>query len=343
MIRIFSHVRAALLVAIMTTFGIAALADDQANPQTRDLLILTNWFEGQFDNEEQVWFQADPRSATPEADRHERIHVVHHRIDAPTFGEHVFYVEEYQDNESRNIVRQRLVTFASDLAAGAIRMRQGFFRDAASLAGAHREPERSAGLREKDVFFVDGCDVLWQRKAGQFEGGMLPKACVFGKDELRRYSVHNLTLSKDQYWRVDTTFLVSDDSLHIGHPVDRPFRLRRARDYVCAVIFIAPDGERQTVSDLVMHSQGGTVDVERASDGEKFTVLMRDKEYPYYGQRPDFMYFSVRREGEQRSIGYSVHDVRSRTLGIKVDELIAHCYLKGYEFRETYDQIIDPH
>ena len=320
-------------------FVCSADADTRpADPFTRDLLMLSDWFEGEFDNEEQIWFEKDRRSATPEEKRHTRVHVSHKRVALPAFGDHVFYVEEYADNDPGNLVRQRFVTFASDPESGAIRMRQGFFRDSKAIAGAHNDASKLANITTDDVFFIDGCDVFWRRHADQFEGAMNDKSCVFGEGDKRRYSVHNLTLSADKYWRVDTTFLVSDDSLHVGHPVDEPYQMRRAKRFVCGVIFRHEDGSQQ-ISDLSLHSQGGTVDVIRAHDGAEFTILLRDKEYPFYSDRPDFMYFSVRREGEERSVAYSVHDVRSRTLGVSIPGMVAHCYREGYQFRETYEQL----
>ena len=316
-----------------------AHGDENTNPVARDILILSEWFEGEFDNEEQVWFQADPRSATPEPERHERIHTMHRRLDLPSFGDHVFYVEEYKDNDPQDVYRKRLVIFSSGPAKGEIRMQQGFFREPGEVSDTLA---RTTGLRDltpEDVVFLDECDVHWQRVAGQFEGSMRPKACVFGEGETRRYSVHDLVLSDDHYWRVDSTFLVSDDSLHVGRPIDRPFRMRRSKHYVCTVIFGNESGASQTIEGLPLHSQGGTIDVTRDSDGAEFTILMRDKEYPYYETRPDFIYFSIRKKGEARSIAYSVNDVRSRTLGISVGGMIAHCYLDGYNFRESYDDL----
>lgn len=325
----------ALLLVPANSYG-----DDAADPRSRDLLMLTNWFDGEFDNEEQIWFEQDPRSATPEALKHERLHVIHRRIDAPQFGEHVFYVEEYTDNDATNIGRQRLVIFTSDPDEHAIRMRQGFFRDAKAMRGAHDDVSKIAQLTADDTFFAEGCDVFWHRVADQFVGMMKPKACVFGEGEKRRYSVHNLTLSSDKYWRVDETYLTSDDSQYVGHPNSEAHKMRRSKRFTCGIIFRNEDGTSQRVDGLSNHSQGGTVEAVRDADGQRFTLLLRDKEYPYYSERPDFMYFSVRRAGERRSVAFSVHDVRSRTIGVSVPELVAFCNLDGYQFQESYDEIL---
>lgn len=324
-----------MTVAALLLSAAAAQAATEADPFARDLLVLTGWFEGEFDNEEQRWFQADPRSGTPEDQRHVRVHTTHKRIHAPGFGEHVFYVEEYTENDPEKVFRQRLVIFSSAPEAGGIRMQQGFFHEPQRFLGAQHKPGVFENLQPSDAFFIDECDVYWTRVAGQFQGGMRPKACVFGEGELRRYAVHDLYLSGTKYWRVDSTFLVSDDSLHVGMPVDRPFELRRVKQFLCNFTFDARGPEPQEITGLKLHSQGGSFDVTRARDGAEFTVLMRDKEYPYYSTRPDFIYFSIRRKGEQASIVFTVNDPESRALAVNSGEFLASCHREGYNFRES--------
>ena len=315
--------------------ALPAAADvDNTDPFARDLLILADWFEGEFDNEEQVWFQADPRSATPDDERHERIHTIHTRLDLPAFGAHVFYVEEYKDNDPAAVFRQRLVLFSSDREEPAIRMRQGFFNEPKRFLGAHRAPEKLAGLTTDDVFFLDQCDVFWRRSADQYEGGMKPKSCVFGEGKDRRYSVHNMVLSAGKYWRVDSTFRISDGSLYVGHSVDRPFKMRRARVFICEAAFRPEGGPEQLVSGLRVHSQGGEATLTDESTGKVYLLRIRDKEYPYYRTRPDFLYFSLREQGEFRSVAYGVHDSNSRRMALSVGWMMANCHLDGYEFRE---------
>ncbi len=342
MMRILLLALALGLACVLACAPAAATAAPENDPFARDLLVLTEWFEGEFDNEEQRWFQADPRSATPYDARHARLHTTHKRIKAPDFGEHVFYVEEYTENNPEKVFRQRLVIFSSAPEAGGIRMRQGFFHEPERFLGAPRKPGLFDDLKPSDAFFLDQCDVYWKRVAGQFEGGMRPKACVFGEGGTRRYSVHNLHLSATRYWRVDSTFLVADDSLHIGMPVDQPFELRRVKQFICDFTFDPRGPEPQAIRNLRLHSQGGSFDVTRERDGEQFTVLMRDKEYPYYSTRPDFIYFSIRRKGELASIVFTVNDPDSRSLAVNTGEFLASCYRKGYEFRESLEKLTHP-
>lgn len=72
-----------------------------------------------------------------------------------------------------------------------------------------------------------------------------------------------------------------------------------------------------------------------------YEALLRKKEYPFYKTRPDFMYFSVRKAGEERSLIYITTDINSRNFSFNHPEsgLGIHCHRKGYEFRETLEQL----
>lgn len=328
---------AVVLTAVFAFTAVAQEGDVPRDPHARDLLILTDWFEGEFDNEEQVWFQTDPRSETPEDERHTRLHTHHRRVDLPSFGEHVFYVEEYKNNDPEDLVRQRLVVFSSLGLNGGIRMRQGFFEDPTAVQGAQHDPERLEGTAESSVLFMDECDVFWQREASQFVGKMREKACVFGDGDKRRYSVHNLILSSNKYWRVDSTRLISDDSLYVGYHESKPTELRRAKPFVCEMNLRLEGGAAQRAEGLRVHSQGGEQSVVREDNGEVYILRLRDKEYPFYDTRPDFLFLSVRKEGERRSLAYTVTDADARRLGVSFDGILAHCYREGYTFRQPLE------
>jgi len=335
------------LVLLCTTQ--TATSDEQADPFARDLKILTDWFEGEFDNEEQLWFENDPRSNTPEEERHIRLHTVHTRLDLPTFGEHVFYVEEYKENDPKDIVRQRFVTFESDLEANVIRMKQGFLKDNEAALDAYLNPDKLSQLTEQDIFFMTDlepdsqCDVFWERIGDQYKGAIPSKGCVFGENEKRRYSVHHMILSANKYWRADASYLISDDSLHVGDPIDSPIKMRRAEIFECEASFTPKDftssGNKQHIGPFRIHNQGGKASITRESDGQVFDVLLRKKEYPFYGTRPDFMYFSVRESGAKRSLVYTVNDTDARILGLNHNGMGVHCYRQGYQFRELLEQL----
>ena len=325
-----------LLAAVLLLISTAAQAAAPDNdPFARDLLVLTGWFEGEFDNEEQRWFQADPRSNTPEDERHVRVHATHKRIDAPNFGEHVFYVEEYTHDDPGRVYRQRLVIFSSAPEAGGIRMRQGFFHEPERFLGAQHNPACSTTSRRRTHSSWTSATCTGSAWPASSKAACARKPAFSARASSAATPSHNLYLSESKYWRVDSTFLLADDSLHIGMPADQPFELRRAKQFVCNFTFDPRGPEPQEITGLRLHSQGGSFNVTRERDGSEFTVLMRDKEYPYYSTRPDFIYFSIRRKGEQASIAFTVNDPESRALAVNTGEFLASCYREGYEFRES--------
>ena len=54
----------------------------------KDFPIMMTWFPRVYDNQEQVYFEAEQE--VDKALRHERIHHVFEPADLPAFGEHVF-------------------------------------------------------------------------------------------------------------------------------------------------------------------------------------------------------------------------------------------------------------
>jgi len=325
---------ATLLLSGLTL--LPAYADDAYDPNTRDLLMIAEWFEGEFNNEEQVWFH---RRSGAGGDEPTRLHVTNRRVDLDEFGEHVFYVEEYRDHDPDEVYRQRLVIFSSEGANGSIRMRQGFFRNPKSVLGAHADAALLEGLTEDDVLFLDECDVFFRRVADQYHGSMKSKTCVFGEGDERRYSVHEIILSESKFWRIDATYLTADDSFFRGTPPGTQSQLRRAKVFYCSFYFYGTNGETETVSELRVHGQGGTTTAVRSADGTTFEILIREKEYPYYATRPDFLYYSIRRFGENRSIAFGVTDPDARQFGTRAGEVGAFCYREGYTFREPVEML----
>lgn len=327
----------ALLVALTPSI-VAAQESLPMDPNARDMLILTEWFEGDFDNEEQQWFHT--RNGGEGEPAHVRMHASHTRVDLPNIGDHVFYIQHHINDDPTDVARQRIGVFISEPGDQSIRMKQGFFKDNDKVLNAHLDPSKLDGLTEDDIMFIENCDVFWRRDADQYVANMAPKACAFGEDELYRYSVHRWTLSETKFWLVDSSFLMSDDSLHVGMPVDEPFRMRRSKIFECEVTFRNEDrSTARSIKDIRMHSQGGLVWFDPDENGDVYGIRMRDKEYPFYSERPDFLLFSLQKQGETSMVGYALTDVDARRVGFNLGWVLGHCHREGYDFRQTLDQL----
>ncbi len=274
----------------------------QLDPNTRDILLLTKWFEGEFDNDSQLWFEGRMKIK----DMHERIHTIHTRIDAPEIGNHVFYIEEYTGGDTTNISRQRIVSFKSDAPKEGIKMELYFLKDANTYTGAYKNPEVFKNFTKEKLFGLDGCNVFFKKVGEQYEGRMKDKACVFGENDLKRYSVHNMTISKNQYWRIDQTYLVKDNSFYKSHSNDIPHKMRRADMYSCDINFYIksyaePDDGDLAIKGLKIHDQGGFAWVTYPKDNKKYGFQLRDKEYPFYATGSDFFMMRFIEEGKTQS------------------------------------------
>jgi len=323
------------VLSLVLLFSVGAAAQERSiDPNARDLLILTDWFEGEFDNDEQRRYFA--RGGGEGEPPHRRIHAIPTRLDLSAIGEHVFHIQHYLDDDPSQVSRLRIGIFTSEPDQNRIRMRQGFYKDTDRARDAHTNRAKLSGMTADDIFFVDGCDLYWVR-AGQdhYVANMEPKACTFGEGALHRYSVHTWTLSATGLWLVDSSFLLSDDSLHVGLPVDQPFRMRRADIFQCEVSFLGTDGRiPRKISGIRLHDQGGLAWLEADEDGDVYGLRLSDTEFPFYSERPDYLWLSFRKQGQARQVGYGLADVDSRRVGFGLGWVTGHCHLQGYDFRE---------
>ena len=84
------------LSSVLTVLLIGAVIGaraDEAAVLDKDFRTMMQWFPGVYDNQEQVYFEAEQK--VDEALRHERIHHVFEPVALPAFGDHVFYVQQH--------------------------------------------------------------------------------------------------------------------------------------------------------------------------------------------------------------------------------------------------------
>jgi len=109
-----------------------------AAPASADLAadhaLMMEWFEGEFDNFQQVWVERETKAEHP----HEHIHSVFARVAVPALGDDVFYVKQYGGGDPTKVYRQRLYSFAPDPAEGATVLRIYAFPEDASTRPSSR-------------------------------------------------------------------------------------------------------------------------------------------------------------------------------------------------------------
>ncbi len=239
-------------------FASPVLADKNA-VLDRDMRLFLEWFPGVYDNQEQVYFHEE--QGVPEDLRHERIHHTFAPVDLPAFGEHVFYVQQYLDDDPSKIYRQRIYVFTADYEENAIRLSIHTPNDVESLVDAHLDPSKLDGLTPDQTRNMPGCDVFWRKRAAEFDGQMKEKACSFVSQRSGKRIIidDDLTLTEDEIWISDRAE-DEEGNYVFGHKEGIPHKNIKARRFECWIAALERDGENWTYkSDLEMSDQGGRV------------------------------------------------------------------------------------
>lgn len=318
------------LLLLFCQIAAAEKANIDMDPNARDLVLLTKWFEGEFDNDSQIWLEGRRDWKGLPEEKHQRVHTIHRRVSIPHLGNHVFYVEEYVDDDPEKITRQRLVSFASDQEVAGIRMSIFFLKHPERFVLASTTSDVYDEIDEAAYFAIDGCDVIFKRQGEQYHGAMEAKSCQFGEGELRRYSDHQMVISKSQYWRIDRTFLVKNDQFYKGHPNDEPYKMRKVTYYHCDVSFyeeayyIRSEKDKH-YKEIAIHNQGGMEWFDNPISGKKYGVQLREKEYPFYAEGSDFFMIRFIEEGKKASDVIVTAQPHAKSVSFQIGWASVHC------------------
>ncbi len=154
--------RAGLSAALFGTCVLLASCATEQKRAEAEIADIVAWLPGHYDNVEQS--QEDARSGrTP----HVALAVTIVPIDIPTFGDHVFYLQESVADDPRRVTTQRLLSFYTDqekhvLAATYTLGEPARWRD------AHLNPDVFKGMMYKDATPLTGCELLWKKETARF-------------------------------------------------------------------------------------------------------------------------------------------------------------------------------
>ena len=314
-----------LLFVVLWVFMTGVRADEAA-VLDKDFRTMMQWFPGVYDNQEQVYFEAEQE--VDEALRHERIHHVFEPVDLPAFGEHVFYVQQHLDDDPAQIYRQRIYTFRPDYDEGAIRLTIHIPNDVASLVDAHLDPTKLSGLSPEQTRVLPGCDVFWRRQSNQFVGYMTPDACSYVSSESGKRIIFNddLLLTEEDLWISDRA-QDEEGNRVFGHPTGVPHKNRKARRFECWMTAMRRDGEWTFRRGLEIHDQGGMVWLETEEEApQQVGIKMRNVRWPYGNNRPSLVLYAYR-PGEDRAVSYAWADPSAQRIGINLRWMQASCTL----------------
>ncbi|MBL8631466.1 MAG: chromophore lyase CpcT/CpeT [Rhodospirillaceae bacterium] len=188
-----------ILFAALISLAFAAPAHAHTKADfDAQLKLLSEWLPGDYDNNEQIVRQSGGGLAVTKTTPFFRVHTIIKRVAMPEIGEHVFYLEEYRDNDPAKITRIRLYKFTVDIEAQAIRLHLLNPLKPEVLVGAHSDLAKVEALKLADMRADrDLCDVFIRWEGNQFRGAMKPKSC----DRPDKTTVdYTLTIGPKHHW-----------------------------------------------------------------------------------------------------------------------------------------------
>lgn len=320
--RIFRRVIAAICCLVLAT---AAVSADESGVLERDFRTFLDWFPGVYDNAEQVFFEDE--LGVPEDERHERIHHTFARVVLPDFGEHVFYVQQYLDDEPSKIYRQRFYSFVLDFDENAIRLKVLTPKNTDAVVDAHLDPAKYQDLTMDDVTNVSGCDVFWQRRANQFVGYMKERACSFmsQRSGKRIFIDDDLLLSEDELWISDRAE-DEEGNYVFGNKAGVPHKNRKARRFECWMAVKKQDGDSWSFdSGLEVWDQGGSAWVTTDEPvPQTVGIKLRNVVWPTGTNRNSLVLYAYQ-QGDDRAVSYAWGAPDATSLGLNLRWMQASC------------------
>jgi hypothetical protein len=319
---------ARIVVALMLLSSGGAAAATKADLEAQ-LKLLMAWLPGDYDNNEQIVRQSGGGLSKPVHEPVPRIHSRFRAVDAPQFGRHVVYLEEFRNNDPRQVTRIRLYTFAVDEARGAIRMKLLNPVDQKTLVGADGDMSRISKLSEADVKpDRDNCIVWLRWVGGQFEGTMTPRLCDRGNE----WVDYHLVIGPRYHWVKSKMRKLKGDALASEMtPGDTWLEQTKARWFSCTVNRNA-DGDMTKTSYFTtvrLHDQGGEADI-AWPDGRTLTFVIHTRAFTSPTER-EFPLFRIHEKGNHVPIAYAYAADDAERFGLNLGWFYTLCYVKGQE------------
>ena len=300
----------------------------QADPNAildRDMRTFLEWFPGVYDNQEQVYFEES--LGVPEDERHERIHHTFAPVELPEFGDHVYYVQQYLNDDPAQIYRQRIYAFTADYAENAIRLAIYTPADVDALVDAHLDQSKLDGVTPANSLNRPGCDVFWRKQANQFIGYMKKGACSFVSQRSGKRIIidDDLLLTEEELWISDRAE-DEDGNYVFGNKAGIPHKNRKARRFECWMAVLKRDGETWSFDDkLEIWDQGGTIWITTDEDEpQNVGIKMRNVVWPTGTSRNSLVLYAYR-EDRERAESYVWGEPTAERLAMNLRWMQASC------------------
>jgi CpeT/CpcT family (DUF1001) len=256
--------------AVKAASATAASAKQENKLQNNNFALFLQWFEGEFDNNEQVWQQKETAQSTATGkveNPFEHIHHIFSPIKNPAIGEHLFFVKQTLDGDPTKIYRQRLYRMTDGGATG-IKLEIFSFLDETKYRDLERTPSLAAALTLAELKATPGCEVFWRfdESKKSFEGTMQENACkIISKSSGKPiYISDTLKLNESELWISDLA--VDEAGKTVWGRDDRKPHVNRKVRYFTGWAAISrllksdvPTGKYSYQGKILLHNEGQKV------------------------------------------------------------------------------------
>jgi len=298
------------LVSMLLFLGAAAPASSETMLE-RAYRDFKAFLEGEFDNQEQYYF--DRNLELPLAERHPRNHLRIVSI-GEAAGVALFHFKQYLDDNLDEPIRDQLVATSLTDQSNAIRM------------DIFPQPERwASGSWRQDDLGTPLCSIEWRPVLDHFVGRMISTSCDDGSEQALS-ARDPVMLSASEFsifnWGLDA---VNDSGVEI--PSTR-FRNRKARVFDCWMSVTHRDGESSTFrSGLKILDQGGRLWLDSEEENPLTAgIKIRRVRWPT-GNNRDSLVLYAHRPGEEKAVAYTWGDVDAERIAMNLRWMQASCTL----------------
>lgn len=338
-----------------------ATAAATATP-AEDLVRLSNWLAGEWNNNEQVWQQkidaADPKVLRKEAAL-AHLHQIFLPVQAPLLGAHVFYLQQSRGDDLQQLRSQRVLRLTAQPGDGGLRQEVFELLAPAPFVQAHRQADAFKALSLAQLRPLIGCDVLWRFEAAEqtYSGKLQPGQCsapvapaggvAVGAAQAGSAANTIATATSPQAWAADA-YKLSDNQLLVdehsrnaagqrvqGNATETAARSRKVRYYEGWVWFklagpgaAADDKRTSFTAKFLLHNEGQRLQVLNA-DGTPSPYLLELAVLTYQNTRRPILKFGLVDRETQKTISYTWSAVSTPTLGMNLGWFQSGVTLKG--------------
>lgn len=291
-----------------------------------DLKEMMQWFEGEFDNFQQVWKEGEDK--VDEALRHERIHSIFKKIKAPKLGNNVFFVKQFQNGDTTNIYRMRLYNFSINTTENAIQLDIYSFlnpEEEKKYAMANHNPSILENIDFDNLRGTSGCEVYWKKNDDHFVGYMKDKACHFTSRRSGKeiYITDTLKLTEDEIWIQDEAE-DADGNYVFGNKAGIPHKLKKCRFFTGWIGVEKEVGSHNFyfMKNITLHDQGQKVTLIDDKDGTvtKYSIELSEV---VYNSGIEVLKLAFYEEGKDKAPAYVWANPNAKQIGVNVRSMSA--------------------